>query len=73
MLASLNHPHIGGIYGFEESDGAPALVLELVEGGDVSRSRGARSPLPSAKHWGSRKQIADALDAAHEKGSSTGI
>ena len=32
MLASLNHPHIGAIYGVEEADGRPALVLELVEG-----------------------------------------
>ena len=45
MLASLNHPHIGGIYGFEESDGAPALVLELVEGLTLA-DRLAGSDLP---------------------------
>jgi hypothetical protein len=43
MLASLNHPHIGGIYGVEESDGAPALVLELVEGLTLA-DRVARRP-----------------------------
>ena len=68
MLASLNHPHIGGIYGVEESDGAPALVLELVEGLTLADrvARGVRSPL--SESLAIAQQIADALDAAHERG-----
>ena len=68
MLASLNHPHIGAIYGFEESDGAPALVLELVEGLTLADRMARGSASPSANRWRSRRQIADALDAAHERG-----
>src|SRR5262247_845374 len=54
VLASLNHPHIAGIYGIEESDGTRALVMELVEGEDLSQriSRGAiplDEALPIAK------------------------
>ena len=65
VLASLNHPNIAAIYGFEDSP--HALVMELVEGEDLSKriSRGAIAPeeaLPVAR------QIADALEAAHEKG-----
>jgi len=44
-LASLNHPHIAGIYGLEESDGVTALVMELVEGDDLSQ-RIARGAIP---------------------------
>jgi eukaryotic-like serine/threonine-protein kinase len=67
VLASLNHPHIAGIYGLEESAGITALVMELVEGDDLSQriARGAISideALPIAK------QIAEALEAAHEQG-----
>jgi eukaryotic-like serine/threonine-protein kinase len=67
MLASLNHPHIGGIYGVEESDGAPALVLELVEGLTLA-DRMAKGPLSLSEALAIAKQIADALDAAHERG-----
>ncbi len=67
MLASLNHPHIGGIYGVEESDGVPALVLELVEGLTLA-DRVARHPLSVSESLKIAKQIADALDAAHERG-----
>ncbi len=67
MLASLNHPHIGGIYGVEESNGAPALVLELVEGLTLA-DRVAKGPLSLRESFGIAKQIADALDAAHERG-----
>jgi len=67
MLASLNHPHIGGIYGFEEYDGAPALVLELVEGLTLAE-RVAKGPISLNESLGIAKQIADALDAAHERG-----
>jgi eukaryotic-like serine/threonine-protein kinase len=67
VLASLSHPHIAGIYGLEESDGVSALVMELVDGEDLSQriARGAISideALPIAK------QIAEALEAAHEQG-----
>ena len=69
LLASLNHPHIGAIYGFEEANGVPALVLELVEGETLA---------DRLAHFGGglhldvalpiARQIAEALDAAHEKG-----
>ena len=67
VLASLNHPNIAAIYGLEESGGITALVMELVEGDDLSQriARGALLPdeaLPIAK------QIADALETAHEQG-----
>src|SRR5918994_4582231 len=45
LLASLNHPHIAAIYGLEDADGAKALVMELVEGEDLSQ-RIARGPIP---------------------------
>jgi eukaryotic-like serine/threonine-protein kinase len=67
MLASLNHPHIGGIYGVEESDGTPALVLELVEGLTLA-DRLAKGPIPLNESLRIANQITDALDAAHEKG-----
>ena len=67
MLATLNHPHIGAIYGLEESDGLSALVLELVEGQTLA-GRLERGPLTIADALAIARQIADALDAAHEKG-----
>ena len=67
LLATLNHPHIGAIYGLEESDGVMALVLELVEGPTLA-DRLARGPLPVAEAIALARQIAEALDAAHEKG-----
>ncbi len=66
MLASLNHPNICGIHGLEESDGVRFLVLELVEG-DTLAARGRRG-LPLDQVWPIARQIADALEAAHEKG-----
>jgi Tol biopolymer transport system component len=66
VLASLNHPHIGAIYGLEESGGTRALVLELVEG-DTLEERIARG-LPQKEALAIARQIGDALDAAHEKG-----
>jgi eukaryotic-like serine/threonine-protein kinase len=66
-LASLNHPHIAGIYGLEESGGVAALVMELVEGDDLSQ-RIARGALPIDEALPIAKQIADALEAAHEQG-----
>ena len=67
MLASLNHPHIGAIYGVEHVDGIQALVLELVEGPTLA-DRLQQGPLAVAEALVLARQIADALDAAHEKG-----
>ena len=67
MLAALNHPHIGAIYGLEDVDGVPALVLELVEG-ETLAARLEHGPMPVKEARTIARQIADALDAAHEKG-----
>jgi Tol biopolymer transport system component len=67
VLASLNHPHIAQIYGVEESIGVRALVLELVDG-ETLADQIRRGPLPAPAALGIARQIADALDAAHEKG-----
>ena len=67
MLAALNHPHIGAIYGLEDVDGCPALVLELVEG-ETLAEQVAKGPLPLARALEIARQIGDALDAAHKKG-----
>ena len=67
MLAALNHPHIGAIYGLEDVDGTPALVLELVEG-ETLADRLRRTPFSTRDALGVARQIADALDAAHQKG-----
>ena len=67
LLAALNHPHVGAIYGVEDSSGVRALVLELVDG-DTLAERIARGPLPINEALIIARQIADALDAAHEKG-----
>ncbi len=66
-LAALNHPSIAAIYGFEKYDGVRALVMEFVEGDDLSR-RIARGPIPIADALPIARQIADALEAAHEIG-----
>jgi eukaryotic-like serine/threonine-protein kinase len=81
MLAALNHPHIGAIYGLEDDDGVRALVLELVEGETLAEklaktaassgvSFSSRPPLglPIGEALKIAHQIADALEAAHEKG-----
>ena len=67
LLASLNHPNIGTIHGFEEAEGMRALVLELVEG-DTLADRVARGPVPIPETLAIVRQIADALEAAHDKG-----
>jgi eukaryotic-like serine/threonine-protein kinase len=67
LLASLNHPHIGAIYGFEDAGNTPALVLELVDG-DTLDERVRRRPLPLSDAFTIAQQIADALDAAHRTG-----
>jgi serine/threonine protein kinase len=66
-LASLNHPNIGAIYGLEDSGGISALVMELVEGEDLSQ-RIARGAIATDEALSIAKQIADALEAAHEQG-----
>jgi serine/threonine protein kinase len=67
VLASLNHPNIAWIFGLEESDGASALVMELVDGEDLSK-RIARGAIPLDEARPIAKQIAEALEAAHEQG-----
>src|ERR1700716_1264834 len=67
VLALLNHPHIGAIYGLDEANGQQFLVLELVDGESLDR-RIARGPIPVDEGLSVAKQIAEALEAAHEKG-----
>ena len=67
VLASLNHPHIAAIHGLEESDGVVALALELVEGEDLAE-RLTRGAIPVDEAIAIAKQIAEGLEAAHEKG-----
>ena len=67
LLASLNHPHIAAIYGLEEADGKPFLVLELVAGKDLAE-RLKRGAIPVGEALEIARQIAEALEAAHEKG-----
>jgi eukaryotic-like serine/threonine-protein kinase len=67
LLASLNHPHVAAIYGFEETGGIHALVLELVEGPTLAE-RLQRGPVPTAEAMRIARQIADALEAAHARG-----
>jgi len=62
VLASLNHPNIAAIHGFEQSEGVPFLVLEYVPGDTL------KGPLPVADAMGVARQITEALIAAHEKG-----
>ncbi len=66
LLASLNHSHIGAIYGFEEDAGTYALVLELVEGPTLA-DRIAQGPLPLDEALPIAREIAEALEAAHEQ------
>ena len=67
VLASLNHPNIGSIYGLEEAEGVKALVLELVEGPTLA-DRIRQGPIPIDEALPIAKQIAEALEAAHEQG-----
>jgi serine/threonine protein kinase len=67
VLASLNHPNIAHIHGLEESGGVRALVMELVEGDDLAQ-RIARGAIPLDEALPIAKQIAEALEAAHEAG-----
>ena len=67
VLASLNHPHIAAIYGIEDTTDAKALVMELVEGPTLA-DRLARGAMPLDEALPIAKQIAEALEAAHEQG-----
>jgi Tol biopolymer transport system component len=67
VLASLNHPNIGAIYGVEEAAGVRALILELVEGPTLA-DRIAQGPIPLEEVIPIAKQIADAVESAHENG-----
>src|SRR5215470_11002565 len=62
VLASLNHPHIGAIYGLEEANRTQFLILELVDGESLDK-RIARSPIPVDEALSVAKQIAEALEA----------
>jgi Tol biopolymer transport system component len=68
MLASLNHPNIAIVHGFEESGGVHALVMELVEGPTLADRIAVSSKLDLDEAIAIARQIADALDAAHEHG-----
>jgi Tol biopolymer transport system component len=67
VLASLNHPHIGAIYGVADFPGGRALVLELVEGPTLA-DRIAAGPIPLEEALPIARQIAEALASAHELG-----
>ncbi|HET7840390.1 MAG TPA: protein kinase [Terriglobia bacterium] len=68
VLASLNHPNIAAIYGFEESGSTRALVMELVEGQTLAEVVGARRAVPLQDVLPIARQIAEALEYAHERG-----
>src|SRR5512145_1467041 len=67
VLASLNHPNIAHVYGLEQADGVQALVMELVEGPTLA-DRIAQGPIPVDEAVPIAKQMAEALEAAHEQG-----
>jgi serine/threonine-protein kinase len=67
VLASLNHPNIATIHGFEEAEGLRCLVLEFIEGPTLSELI-ARGPLPLEEALNIARQVAGALEAAHERG-----
>jgi serine/threonine-protein kinase len=67
VLAALNHPHIAQIYGLEEATATQFLVLELVDGESLDK-RLARGRIPVDEALGIAKQMAEALEAAHDKG-----
>ena len=67
VLASLNHPNVAQIYGLEESSNTRCIVMELVEG-DTLQERLTHGPIPIDEALPIAKQIAEALEAAHERG-----
>ena len=69
VLAALNHPNIAQVYGLEDAGGVRALVMELVDGQTLSEPpRPSADRMPLASAWPVAHQIADALEAAHERG-----
>src|SRR5262249_33196767 len=68
VLASVNHPNIASVYGFEEANGICALVMELVEGETLSERIARQSLMPVEAVVDIASQIAVALDAPHSKG-----
>jgi serine/threonine-protein kinase len=68
VLAALNHPHIAQIHGLERTDGLTALVMELVDGPTLA-DRIAAGPVPADEALPIARQIAEALEAAHEQGN----
>jgi serine/threonine protein kinase len=67
LLASLNHPNIAAIYGLEEGDGGSAIVMELAEGPTLA-DRISKGSIPPEEALSIARQVAEALEAAHEKG-----
>src|SRR5438045_1613632 len=67
VLASLNHPHIAALHGMERFEGQHFLIMELVEG-ETLAERLERGPMPAEDALIIARQIAEALEAAHEKG-----
>jgi serine/threonine-protein kinase len=67
VLAALNHPNIAAIYGFEEDQQVRGLAMELVEGPTLAE-RIEAGPIPVTEALAIARQVADALEAAHEKG-----
>src|SRR5262245_29643329 len=67
VLASLNHPHIAQIYGLEQAGASTCIVMELVDGETLAEA-GARGPIPIERCITIGNQIADALEAAHDRG-----
>ena len=68
MLAALNHPNIATIYGLEQSNGTSYLVMELVSGETLAERVKREGAVPIEEALTIAKQIAEALEAAHEKG-----
>ncbi|MCB1009946.1 MAG: serine/threonine-protein kinase, partial [Acidobacteria bacterium] len=67
LLASLHHPHIAGVYGLHEADGVRFLAMEYVAGEDLS-TRLERGPLPPTEAYRIGREVAEGLEAAHERG-----
>jgi eukaryotic-like serine/threonine-protein kinase len=68
LLASLNHPNIAAIYGLEQAEGKRFIVMELVEGETLAQRIAGKGALPVDEALAICRQIADALETAHEKG-----
>ena len=67
LLATLNHPNIASVYGFEEASSLSGIVLELVEGPTLA-DRIAQGPVPVEEALAIARQVADAIESAHQKG-----